>query len=326
MTASRPRLVFMGTPELARTLLVSLAQDSRWDIVLVVAQPDRPVGRGLQLQPPPVKREAIERGIPVSQPAKARDPHFIASLRALAPDVIVVAAYGQILPAELLAIPRRGCLNIHTSILPRWRGAAPIQWAMLEGDAETGVTLMHMDAGLDTGGIIAVQRTAIGQDDTGQTLHDRLANLGAELLGRTLQDWLDERIAAVPQPSEGVTYARKLTKEDGRLDWSLPASALDRRIRALDPWPGAYTTLNADGAPPVSIRIWQAQAVSGAGSPGEVIAAHGDDLVVAAGDGSSALRIFALQREGRRRMTTREFLAGTPLRTGFRLGSNPVTS
>jgi methionyl-tRNA formyltransferase len=323
---SRPRLVFMGTPELARVVLAALAQEPGWEIPLVVAQPDKPVGRGLQLQAPPVKREALERGIPVLQPGRARDPDFIASLTALAPDVVVVAAYGQILPPALLAIPRFGCLNVHTSILPRWRGAAPIAWAMLEGDAETGVTLMHMDAGLDTGAVIAEQRTPILPDDTGQSLHDRLAGLGAGLICRVLPDWLAGRISAVPQPADGVTYARKLTKEDGRLDWAQPAAVLDRKIRALNPWPGAFTTLPSGTGTAELLKIWEAQSIAVSGTAptmavaGDVLVACGEELVVAAGATGEALKIRALQREGRRRMTAREFLAGAGLKPGMRLG------
>lgn len=310
----RPRLVFMGTPELARTVLVGLADDPRWEIVRVVVQPDKPVGRGLQCQPPPVKVEALARGLSVVQPVKARDPGFLAELAALEPDLVVVAAYGQLLPPALLAIPSRGCLNVHTSLLPRWRGAAPIQWAIAEGDAETGVTLMRMDAGLDTGEIVAEVRTAIGPADTGQTLHDRLAQLGTALLVRTLPDWLQGKIMARPQPAEGVTYARKLTRELGLLDWQQPAEVLERRIRAFNPWPGAHTT-----SPVGLLKVWEAAAIPGSGGqPGRVASAAGDQLVVETAMGSLALQ--SVQREGRRRMTAREFLAGGGLRSGDRLG------
>lgn len=309
----------MGTPELARVILRALAGAPELEVVLVVAQPDKPVGRGLGLRPPPVKDEALTRGIPVLQPVSARDPEFLEAVRASAPDVAVVAAFGQILPPALLAVPRRGCLNVHTSILPRWRGAAPISWAILSGDRETGVTLMRMDAGLDTGDIVALERTPIDDGDTGRTLHDRLADLGAGLLLRALPDWLAGRLSPRPQPAEGVTYARKLTKDDGRLRWSDPAGALWRRVRALDPWPGAFTTMREGGASPVLLRVWRARPVSGGGgSPGEVLRAEGDDLVVAAGEG--ALRLEEVQREGRRRLPAREFLRGTRLSRGVRLG------
>jgi methionyl-tRNA formyltransferase len=313
MGSNRPRLVFMGTPELARTALRALADSGAYDIALVVAQPDKPVGRGLDVQPPPVKVEALSRGLPVAQPLRAREPGFIASLRALAPDVIVVAAYGQILPAELLEIPRRGCLNIHTSLLPRWRGAAPIQWAILEGDSETGVSIMLMDVGLDTGPVIATTRTKVEDRDTGQTLHDRLARLGSELLLTVLPRWLEGELSAQPQPAEGVTYARKLSKADGRIDWTRPAESIARQVRALNPWPVAFTT-----SPSGILKVWQASTVEGSGSPGEVLAVSGDRLIVAAGRGAVACEV--LQREGRKKLPAREFLAGANLAAGDRLG------
>ena len=333
MPPSRPRLVFMGTPELARVVLAALVSDGSWEIPLVVVQPDKPVGRGLQVQAPPVKREALERGIPVLQPAKARDPGFIASIAEVAPDVIVVAAYGQILPPSLLAIPRFGCLNVHTSLLPRWRGAAPIQWALLEGDAETGVTLMRMDAGLDTGDIVAAESTMIQPRETGQTLHDRLADIGARLVCRMLPEWIRSfrqpeeggRPRSQPQPTDGVTYARRLSKEDGRLDWSKPAEELDRRIRALNPWPGAFTTVGSLGPAPLMMKIWEAapeslpEAAGESVGAGEVLVARGDALMVATG-ARQALRITSLQLEGRRRMSTRDFLAGGALVPGSLLG------
>lgn len=318
----RPRVVFMGTPELARTVLVGLVGDDRWEVVLVVAQPDKPVGRGMQVQAPPVKAEAQARGLPVAQPAKARDPEFLTRLRALSPDVVVVAAYGQLLPPELLSIPRAGCLNVHTSLLPRWRGAAPIQWAIAEGDEETGVTLMRMDVGLDTGDIVAVVRTPILETDTSAVLHDRLAGLGARLVVETLPGWLAGEVVARPQPAEGVRLARKLSREDGALEWRLPAEVLARRVRAFSPWPGAYTLVEGGegGTSSWVLKVWDAVVERGASEQpaGQVLAASGDDWVVAAGAG--ALRLRTVQREGRRRMTAREFLAGGGIRVGDRLG------
>lgn len=319
----RPRLVFMGTPELAAVVFRRLADGGAYDIPMVVAQPDKPVGRGLQLQSPPVKVAAMERGIAVSQPVRAKDPVFIETLRSVRPDVVVVAAYGQILPPDLLSIPTFGCLNVHTSILPRWRGAAPIQWAILQGDQETGVTLMRMDAGLDTGAVVAVETTPISETETGATLHDRLAVIGADLLDRTLPRWLAGQIPAVPQPSVGVTYARRLTKEDGRLSWSESAVSLDRRIRAFNPWPGAFTTLlepSAGGSDRASLlKVWKSRPeATMSGAPGEILQAAGDDLLIGTGDG--ALRIEELQREGRRRMSARECLAGGAFKVGMRLG------
>lgn len=324
----------MGTPDLAAKVLSVLAADARWQIVLVVAQPDKAVGRGLQVQAPPVKVEALARGLPVAQPLKARDPEFLQQLKDLAPDVVLVAAYGQLLPPALLEIPRTGCLNVHTSLLPRWRGAAPIQWAIAEGDPETGVTLMRMDAGLDTGDIVGVAKTPIHGSDTGQTLHDRLAEIGANLVVDLLPAWLEGKLASRPQPTEGIRHARKLTREDGCLDWSQPAVVLDRRIRAFNPWPGAYTTaMSGSGEARGLLKVWDAAVVeagdeepAGAGSvsagmprSGEVCVAAGDRLEIATGQGRLAL--LTVQREGRRRMSVREFLAGGGLAVGDRLGT-----
>ncbi|MBX3744067.1 MAG: methionyl-tRNA formyltransferase [Verrucomicrobiae bacterium] len=310
----------MGTPTLARTVLSTLADETPGDIALVVPQPDKPRGRGLACQPPPVKQEAVSRGLPIDQPSSARDPAFLDRLRAIAPDVIVVAAYGQLLPPDLLAIPRHGCLNLHTSLLPRWRGAAPIQWAILAGDRLTGVTLMRMDAGLDTGDILATSSIPIQDTDTSQTLHDRLADLGASLLVRSLPDWLAGRLPPVPQPAEGITIARKLTKEDGRLNWSESCLALGRRIRALDPWPGAFTTFPDPAGRPLLLKIWRATPVPEQGPSGVVLRASGSELIVATGEG--ALRLDVLQREGRRPLPARDFLAGQTVREGQRLGGS----
>jgi len=316
------RLVFMGTPELARTVLVALGEDLRFEVVAVVAQPDKPTGRGLHLTPPPAKVEALARGLPVLQPLKARDPAFLAQLRAFAPDLIVVAAYGQILPQTLLDIPRHGCVNVHTSILPRWRGAAPIQWAIAEGDLETGVTIMRMEAGLDTGPMIAVTRTPIGDNDTSVTLHDRLAQLGAKLLLKTLPPYVAGELVPQPQPAEGVTYARKITKDDGRLDWSLPAPRLWQRLRAFTPWPGVFCQLPAEPRPKL-LKIHQAvpwpDEPSAASSPakalalrpGDVLAPDHSKILVVCGTG--VLQLLEVQLEGGRRMNAVEFLAGHSL-------------
>lgn len=324
MPDSPPRVVFMGTPDLARVCLVALASSPHWQVTGVVAQPDRPAGRGLQPQAPPVKTEALQRGLPVLQPERARHPAFLEQLRLWNPDVIVVAAYGQILPPDLLALPPRGCLNVHTSLLPRWRGAAPIQWALLSGDLETGVTLMRMDHGLDTGDILATVRTPITDTDTGQTLHDRLAHLGAGLLLEYLPGWLagQGHHPPQPQPAEGITYARKLTREDGLLDWSRPATELHRQIRALDPWPGAHTLMPTSDGSPMPLKIWAALPAPGHGAPGEVLSARGDDFRVATGRDS--LRLLQVQPAGRRRMTAREFLASQRLLPGTRIGGTPT--
>jgi methionyl-tRNA formyltransferase len=310
MSASSPRLVFMGTADLAATVLRRLVADPRWRLILAVSQPDRPKGRDLALQPTPVKQAALESGIPVDQPAKARDPGFLERLRSLAPDLIVVAAYGQLLPQSLLDIPRHGCLNVHTSLLPAYRGAAPIQWALADGLAETGVTLMRMDAGLDTGPIVATAITPIRDDDNGQTLHDRLADLGGDLLVDSLPEYLAGRLIPRPQPSEGVSLARKITKEDGRVVWDRPAVDLWRRIRAFTPWPGAFCHAEGGGRSRL-VKIHAAVPCEGSGRPGERIDAGKGRLVVACGTGALELRL--LQPEGGRRMDAAAFLAGHPL-------------
>jgi methionyl-tRNA formyltransferase len=266
------------------------------------------------LQPSAVKAVALAAGLPVLQPEKARQPEFIEQLRQLAPDLIVVAAYGQILPQAILDIAPHGCLNVHASILPRWRGAAPIQWSILAGDAETGVTLMKIDAGLDTGDMLAIARTPIAPADNSQTLHDRLAQMGADLLVATLPAYLAGKIQPQPQPAEGATHARKLNKEDGRLDWSRPARELGLRIRAFNPWPGAYCHA---GTPPMLLKIWEALPEDSGlpqAAPGTIITAGKSGIVVACGEQS--LRITLLQREGSRRMDAASFLAGFPLPAG----------
>lgn len=308
------RLVFLGTPELARTLLVTLVSEPSFEVVAAVVQPDRPVGRGLHRVPPPVKVEAQLRGLSVLQPVSARDPALLESLRTLNPDLMVVAAYGQILPQALLDLPRYGCLNVHTSLLPRWRGAAPIQWALASGDPETGVTLMRMEAGLDTGPIVASVRTPITDEDTGQTVHDRLATLGAQLLREAVPNYVSGHLIPQPQPAEGITYARKITREDGRLDWTQPAPTLWRRLRAFTPWPGAYCFLPGEARSRL-LKVHRAfpELPSNVPSsrPGTVLHAGPGGLVVACGEG--ALRLTEVQPEGARRMSAEAFLAGHPV-------------
>src|SRR4051812_47588069 len=234
------RVIFFGTAELACVSLKALASDSQFHLAAVVTQPDKPKGRELQLQPSPVKIVALELGLPVLQPKRARDEAFLQQIRELTPDLMVVAAYGQILPQILLDVPKFGCLNVHTSILPRHRGAAPIQWAILSGDSETGVTIMKMDAGLDTGPILSVEKTMITSEDNSQILHDRLARMGAELLVRTIPLYVAGKITPQAQ-AEGASYARKISKEDGLIDWNEPAQTIWNKIRAFTPWPGAFT-------------------------------------------------------------------------------------
>ncbi len=296
---------------------------ARWpesDVVAVVTQPDRPKGRALKLQPSAVKMEAVRLGLAVLQPERARAEASVLALAALKPELIVVAAYGQILPPSILELPPHGCLNVHASLLPKYRGAAPIQWAILDDQPQTGVTIMKMDAGLDTGPMLTTAIVEITAADNSQTLHDRLAGTGAELLIKTLPDYLAGRIVPQAQPTDGVSYARKITKADGQLDWTQPARAVWNRVRALTPWPGAYTCLSKPGAgAPQLLKILAAEIdETPATSPGEILAADKGGIVV--GCGERAIRILALQREGGRRLTAAEFLAGHSLRAGEKLG------
>ncbi len=316
MSQEPPRsLIFMGTPPLAATVLEALLAEPAWNISAVVTQPDQPKGRDLKLQPSAVKELALRKNLPVLQPTRAREESFIEEIRQLAPDLIVVAAYGQILPQALLDAPRHGCLNVHTSLLPKYRGAAPIQWAILNGDAETGVTIMKMDAGLDTGAIVSKARTPIAAEDNSQTLHDRLAQLGGALLVRTIPDYLAGKIIPQPQPAEGGSYARKIKKEDGRLDWSQPAAVLWNRVRGLTPWPGTFSFLQTEPTP-MLLKIWRAEMTDGQGTPGKILSAARDELIVACGTG--ALRLLEVQREGGKRITAAQFLAGHPPGTSAR--------
>jgi methionyl-tRNA formyltransferase len=308
------RLVFIGTADLACPALEQLAGQGRFSVVAVVTQPDRPKGRDLELAPPPVKLTAQRLALPVFQPERVRQESAFRTIADWRPDLIVVAAYGQILPQAVLELPRHGCLNVHASILPQYRGASPIQWAILNGDSETGVTIMQMDAGLDTGPILTQETTPILPGDNAQTLHDRLAQIGAALLVRTLPDYVLGKIAPRPQPKEGATYARKISKEDGHLDWRQPALALWNRIRAFTPWPGTFAFL-ADQSKPILLKIWSASVVPAIrGQPGEIVQVQSDGIMVACGQ--DGLRITEVQREGKRRMTVREFLAGHPIEPG----------
>jgi methionyl-tRNA formyltransferase len=318
------RVIFAGTPEFAAAALAAI-HEAGFPVPLVLTQPDRPAGRGMKLQASAVKRYAQEHGIAVAQPPSLRRtgkyPEEAAAaldlLRATPHDVMVVAAYGLLLPQEVLDIPPHGCINIHGSILPRWRGAAPIHRAIEAGDAETGITLMQMDAGLDTGPMISEVRTPIAPTDTTATLHDRLAKLGAQLV----VDWLAQleragTLPLTPQPDDGVTYAEKIGKQEAALDFRRPAQALARQIRAFDPFPGGAATL--DGA---LIKLWAAEPAAGASvpagaAPGQILEVSPAGVVVACGEG--ALRVTQLQKPGGKRLAAREFLAGMPLVAGQR--------
>ncbi|MCP3708139.1 methionyl-tRNA formyltransferase [Paraburkholderia sp. CNPSo 3274] len=317
------RVIFAGTPEFAAAALAAI-HEAGFAVPLVLTQPDRPAGRGMKLQASPVKRYAQEHGMAVAQPSSLRRtgkyPQEAAAaldlLRATPHDVMVVAAYGLLLPQEVLEIPPRGCINIHGSILPRWRGAAPIHRAIEAGDAETGITLMQMDAGLDTGPMISEVRTPIAPGDTTGTLHDRLAQLGAKLIVDGLVALeRDGALPATPQPAEGATYAEKIGKQEAALDWRRSAVALSRQIRAFDPFPGGAATL--DGA---QLKLWAAEPVErsagAAAEPGEILEVSPAGVVVACGEG--ALRLTQLQKPGGKRLPAREFLAGMPLAAGLR--------
>jgi len=330
------RIIFLGTAELSCASLQALAGDAKFQIAAVVTQPDRPKGRELKPQPSPVKSLALRLGLPVLQPERARDEKFIAELRALRPDLIIVVAYGQILPLAILNLPRHGCLNVHTSLLPKYRGAAPIQWAIANGDTETGVTIMKLDAGLDTGPVVSQRRTAIQPEDDSAVLHDRLAQLGAELLVQTIPDYVAGKIQPRPQPAAGASHAAKIKKEDGRIDWNQPARTIWNRLRAFTPWPGAFTSLpkamegtpssvpsfaksqGSDKAlPSKMIKIWKAEMVEKSGGAGEILSADKTGIIV--GCGEHALRILELQREGGKRVTAEQFLAGFPLKAGTKI-------
>ncbi|MDH5245397.1 MAG: methionyl-tRNA formyltransferase [Betaproteobacteria bacterium] len=311
------RIGFAGTPAFAAAVLRSL-QDAGFAVVLVLTQPDRPRGRGLNVAPSPVKRVALEGGIPVYEPAKLAPEAACAPILVNPLDVLVVAAYGLILPPAVLAWPRYGCINVHASLLPRWRGAAPIQRALLAGDAQTGVTLMQMDAGLDTGPILDAVRVPIGPRDTAATLEHKLAAQGAACLIAHLRR-LAARSAGRPvaQPAEGVTYAAKIRKAEADIDWSASVADVDRQVRAFDPVPGASTLLAGE-----RIKVWRARPVPSVApgtTPGTVIATTGDSIVVACGDG--ALGIAELQPAGGRRMSAAAFLAGRHIAPGARCGT-----
>lgn len=303
------RVGFAGTPAFAQDALQAIL-DAGFNVVVALTQPDRPSGRGMQLTPSPVKTLALQRGIPVEQPVSLRNEEAQAMLRAYDLDVLVVVAYGLILPQAVLDMPRAGCLNIHASLLPRWRGAAPIHRAIEAGDTETGVCIMQMDAGLDTGGVVDEARLPILATESTAQLHDRLAALGAERIVAVLQKLAaGETLVANAQPEAGVTYAHKLEKAESLLDVTAPAALLDRKIRAYNPFPGAV--LQAGEKP---IKIWRASLVDGQGTPGMVLAADAAGVVMACGEG--ALRLEVLQAPGGKRLPAADFLRGHPLPIG----------
>ena len=307
------RLIFAGTPEFAVAALAALI-DAKHDIAMVLTQPDRPAGRGLRETPSPVKRLAQQQGIDVFQPITLKTPDNQAKIAAVKADAMVVAAYGLILPQAVLDIPRLGCINIHGSLLPRWRGAAPIHRAILAGDRETGITIMQMAAGLDTGPTLLRESIPIDAKDTTATLHDQLATLGGKLIVRALEQLQNGALPATPQSDEGVTYAAKINKSEARIYWNLSAAEIERKVRAFNPFPVAQTLWRGE-----TLRIWKAELAGEENhSPGSIVTVEKDRIVVACGAGTLALT--ELQRAGGKRLAARAFLQGISIQVGERFG------
>lgn len=304
-------IVFMGTPDFSVPCLETLHR-SRHRVVQVVTQPDRPKGRGRRVYPPPVKATALALGLPVIQPEKIKTAEFIETLSCLHPDLMVVVAYGRILPKAVLEIPTAGCINVHASLLPRYRGAAPIHWAIINGETQTGITTILMDEGMDTGDILLTAAEPITSDDTAATLHDRLADLGAKVLEETLNRLADESLTPTPQAHDQATLAPMLKKEDGRIDWHQPATTISNRIRGMNPWPGAFTFYDEK-----RLKIFRAVALPAEGTavpPGTVVPAFPDELRVATGNG--LLSVLEIQGESGNRLTISEFLRGHSMPAG----------
>lgn len=316
-TLDQTRMVYMGTPAISASILEGLLQTCR-SLVGVVTQPDKPRGRGRKVTPSPVKQLALDHGIPVLQPHSVGDPVFLDALKSIGPDLVVTAAYGKILKAASLSIPPLGCFNIHFSLLPSYRGPAPVTWALLNGETETGITLFRMEEGMDTGDIVAVRSLAIDPDESAGELTQRLTVLARELLPHALEDVVRGRAASVPQDPSNVTYAPLLKKADGRIDWQLSAGEVRNRIRALDPWPGAFTFWKGK-----RLRLWEAcvESEDSSGTPGEVLSLSETGLKVQAGTG--VLSIRSLQLEGRRRMEISSFIRGQTIKAGDRFDSAP---
>ncbi len=323
------KIVFMGTPDFAVGTLQALIGAKRYRVQAVFCQPDKPRGRGKAMQMPPVKETAAEAGIPVYQPQRLRDPQWLETLRDLQPDAIVVAAYGQLLPREVLELPPYGCINVHASLLPKYRGAAPIQWAVINGDAESGVTTMRMNEGLDTGDMILQETVRLAEDETGGSLFGRLSAAGASLLLKTLDAINDGTAAYRPQPPESPTpYAGMFSKKDGEVDWTKNAQQIERLIRGLNPWPSAYTTYRGR-----TLKLWAAKAeeaqaavrqeeeqeTAQAAEPGTAVRVTKSSLEIQTGGGR--LSVLELQPEGKKRMTVDAFLRGYPVEPGERFGA-----
>lgn len=315
------RILFMGTPDFAATILDRLIKEEH-EIIGVVTQPDKQKGRGKEVSYSAVKELALSHNLPVYQPLKVREPEFLEKLNEMAPEVIIVAAFGQILPKALLEIPQFGCINVHGSLLPKYRGAAPIQYSILEGEKETGITIMYMDVGIDTGDMILQEKLAIDEEETGGSLFDKMAELGAELLVKALISIKDGSAVRTPQNNEEATYVKIIDKQMGRIDFTQSATKIERMIRGLNPWPSAYTMLEGK-----TLKVWLAKVESFEDNeelkdktkkPGEIIEIRKDAFVVRAGDG--LLVIKELQLEGKKRMTAEAFLRGYQLKAGMKLG------
>ncbi len=310
------KIVFMGTPDFSVGTLEKIVAAGH-EVACVVTQPDKPRGRGKEMQPTPVKVAALQHELPVYQPKRVRDPEAVEKIRSYEPDVIVVVAFGQIIPQQILDIPRYGCINVHASLLPKYRGAAPIQWAVLDGEKVSGVTIMRMDAGLDTGDMIAKVEVPLDESETAGTLFDKLSTAGAKLLVQTLPSLADGTAVYEKQPEESPTpYARMIKKQDGEINWARSAEEIERWIRGMSPWPSAYTHLGNK-----TLKIWTAKAEEGQKNcaPGTVLEAGKEGLVVSAGHG--ALRLLEIQLEGKKRMEAEAFLRGFSIERGTVLGS-----
>lgn len=305
------RVIFMGTPDFATGTLEEIVLAGH-EVVGVVTQPDKPKGRGKTLMPTPVKEVAIKYNLPVYQPKKVREPEFVEVLRGLKPDVMVVAAFGQIISKEILEMPKYGCINVHASLLPAYRGAAPIQWAVINGDKESGVTIMQMDEGIDTGDMIEKVVVPIAEDETGGSLFDKLSQAGAKLCVKVLRDLEDGKAVREKQPEESTTpYARMIDKKMGAIDWEKPAKEIEQLIRGLNPWPSAYTRLQGK-----TLKIWKAEVLleHSQEAPGQITEVTKDSIVVQTGQGR--LKILELQLEGKKRMDAASFLRGYALKEG----------
>lgn len=308
------KVLFMGTPDFAAVILKRLIEEG-CDIIAAVTQPDKERGRGRALSFSPVKETAQFYGLKVLQPVRVRNPEYVDYIRSMAPDIIIVAAFGQILPKELLDIPPYGCINVHASLLPKYRGAAPIQQAIINGDKHTGITIMYMDLKIDTGDILLQESLVIGDDETGGSLHDKLAILGAELLIKALKQIKEGTAVRIPQEDSEATHVKMLDKDMGRIDFTMPAVHIERLIRGLNPWPSAYTSYNGK-----TIKLWRAEVEEARTEalPGQVIELRKDAIVVMTGD--NALVIKELQLEGKKRMDTASFLRGFSIPAGTTLG------